>query len=623
MKGIEEGTTLAGRYHLTHKLSQSDHDELWLAQDDSLGREVTIAAFSATSSYGDAALDSARRAAGVEDPRLLRVLDVGREGEDTPSGEAGPDSIAYVVSESVNGAESIASMLQFDPLHPEEARRLVGEAASGLATAASRGLHHQALTPHSILRTRSGSVLVLGLPIAAALAGKEDLSGAVASRDDATALVRILYAAVTGKWPGPVAVPGLDSVVRGKDDRVPSASSFAGDIPGDIDSLIDDALNDNAGPATPRDLARQLAPWSSERVTSDDEAERSAIFSDLDDARPSSGPSARTSVAATGVGLAAAGAAASDHSAGHGVGPSDGSADAAGRGSRGTAPTTAAGAGFGSSHKDDADADIDDPDTTQIRSRADFDQDETTTFTPGTAPKRPSYDDEELEPPAPLGFDSGMEADRQSSKLTLAIVAACVLVALALAVVGVTRIGAASGGSATSSTSASSSAPSGSASSSSGSSSSSASSSVAAGKQIQITAANAYEPGGSGDHDELAKYAIDGKTSTAWSTMRYGSAQFGGLKDGTGLVLDLGSSQQVSTVKITIRGMPSTMSVFVGDQPTKDGTPFGTIDNGSGEQTVTGSSPAKGRYVTIWITQLSAIGGNLYRDRISEVEVLS
>src|SRR5690606_31761976 len=57
------------------------------------------------------------------------------------------------------------------------------------------------------------------------------------------------------------------------------------------------------------------------------------------------------------------------------------------------------------------------------------------------------------------------------------------------------------------------------------------------------------------EYPEDAPLAVDGDPATAWGTQTY-EQQFGpgGLKSGVGLVLDLGGSQDVRRVRITVRG---------------------------------------------------------------------
>ncbi|HET6666677.1 MAG TPA: hypothetical protein VFG98_05265, partial [Intrasporangium sp.] len=79
MHGIGPGTVLGGRYAVTLRTSEGPHHERWRATDSTLDREVVLVCFPAASSVASATLDAARRAAGIEDPRLVRVLDVGTD----------------------------------------------------------------------------------------------------------------------------------------------------------------------------------------------------------------------------------------------------------------------------------------------------------------------------------------------------------------------------------------------------------------------------------------------------------------------------------------------------------------------------------------------------------------
>jgi hypothetical protein len=101
---------------------------------------------------------------------------------------------------------------------------------------------------------------------------------------------------------------------------------------------------------------------------------------------------------------------------------------------------------------------------------------------------------------------------------------------------------------------------------------------------------------------------IDANKSSAWTTQHYNSADFGKLRKGIGLVIDMGKTVTVSKVKVT---MPSasqngTVELHIGDsqgsgaQQTDTGGASGTFDL-DGKQT-------KGRYVTLWFTKLPNIG---------------
>lgn len=581
MQGIGEDTVLAGRYTLTRKLTERGGNALWTATDGTLGRDVTATVFDASGPYAEAALDSARRAAGVEDHHFPRVLDVGSE-----------DGTAYVITESLHGAESIAALLQFGTLPAEEVRRMVGEASGGLAAASARGLHHLHLTPHDIVRSPDGSVSVLGLPTDAALSGADDLASEQASRADTIALVRIVYAGLTGHWPGEDDVTGLPTAERRVDGEMPLPSELASGVPGDLDTLCRTTLGDDQGPRTPAELARQLSPWSAERVHSDGvrpaAGTRSAgsrpSESRLPAARPGSrGPSAATTDASAGAPGSAATSTADDTQ-------------------RHTAQSNADETMVGAVPGLDAD------ETAMIPKAAIASARERTTVPPQD--DRRDYDPsfEELEPPVPL-LQGHFEPDRQSSRMALLIVGALVVVAIVLAAVGLHGIGS-SGKAATS--------PSASASSSSRSSATPSPTATV----ITPTAISAYGTGG-GDYPGYAQLAIDGNQSTYWRSYHYATSSFGGLKSGVGLLLNLGGDKTVGSVKITTTGGPSTIHVFVTDEKdTIQGqTPVATL-TGSGTQTAQANG-AKGQYVIVWVTQLSQQTNGEYREKINEIQVTS
>ena len=181
MHGIGPGTVLGGRYAVTLRTSEGPHHERWRATDNTLAREVVLVCFPVSASVASATLDAARRAAGIEDPRLVRVLDVGTDVD-----------IAFVVEEPLTGAMPLSHILHAGGLPAEEVRRIVGEAASALEKARHRGLHHLTLTPSSILRMPDGDVKVRGLATDAALVDAEQSSDEQASRIDAVGLVKLI-----------------------------------------------------------------------------------------------------------------------------------------------------------------------------------------------------------------------------------------------------------------------------------------------------------------------------------------------------------------------------------------------------------------------------------------------
>ncbi len=119
--------------------------------------------------------------------------------------------------------------------------------------------------------------------------------------------------------------------------------------------------------------------------------------------------------------------------------------------------------------------------------------------------------------------------------------------------------------------------------------------------------------------DSEAPLAIDNNPLTAWHTQFYvGNPVFGGLKKGTGLILDMGKPVKLSSVQIAFGPTAGAdVAIEVGNnnaiQPStlNSFTTVATQDNaGGGTQTFRSTSSATGRYVLIWFTKLPPLAGS-------------
>lgn len=239
---VGPGTVLARRYQVTDPIPTDLPDaDAWLGHDLVLDRPIQALVLEGDRTQD--ALDAARRAAIVDDTRLARVLGVGRHGP-----------AAFVVTEVVGGP-SLADLLTAGPLPPDQARALIGEAASALESARRRGVHHLALRPAAVHLTDDGQVLITGLGVDAVQGGHAGGDFWSASRADAVALVELLYLALTGVAPTDLA-PTAPALVRS-------------DVPADLDALCVVTLTHRdgsggprgSGPHSPAELIRALAPW--------------------------------------------------------------------------------------------------------------------------------------------------------------------------------------------------------------------------------------------------------------------------------------------------------------------------------------------------------------------------
>jgi hypothetical protein len=244
------GTVLAGRYRLEERVHSNPDGATWRALDTALDRRVSVYVMRPGHPFAADVADAARRAALVDDPRLVRVLNVGVD-----------DDLNFVVSEFVDG-DTLGSLVERSPLTPAAARRVVGEVAEGLDGAAKRGLHHLRLTPRSVVVGRDGRVKIFGTAVEAAAAGLEPAHASRAQRIDATGLIALLYSGLTGRWP--LGDAGFPPAPRGENGGpVPPATLVRG-VPDDLNQLCVATLGSvNDGPRSPSELVLELSPWPS------------------------------------------------------------------------------------------------------------------------------------------------------------------------------------------------------------------------------------------------------------------------------------------------------------------------------------------------------------------------
>ena len=151
------------------------------------------------------------------------------------------------------------------------------------------------------------------------------------------------------------------------------------------------------------------------------------------------------------------------------------------------------------------------------------------------------------------------------------------------------------------------------------------------GEEISVKAAAAFDPvGGDGEHDEELSAATDGNPSnTAWSTETYDTADFSGIKDGVGIVLDAGEPASPTELNVTTLAPGWTAEVYGSDASTPPAqlnkwtelAPAIEIDKD--EQSIQLNATQPNQYFLLWITSLAPApdddGG--FRVEISDLEL--
>lgn len=574
MYGVGTGRLIADRYALNERRAHLGSIEVWSAVDSTLGREVSITIFPSNLSRADAIVDAARRSAALNDHRLVRVLDVGA-GEE----------VSWLVEESLSDSSSIADLVSQGPLPPEEARRIAGEVASGLAVAAERGLHHLHITPHSVRRTDGGLIKVAGLATAAALEGTDETDPERAERIDTVATVALLYAAMTTRWPLPQRIPGLEPAPRIV-GGVAAPSEIAAAVPPDLDAICRATLNHDTGPRTPQELVGRISPWSHTLV-------RHVAPKVAPVARPLA-PSPTEAIP---------------------VVPGRSRA----RGTGGERGREAVAAGPIARVREHREAEREARAATTRRRLEERRAD------PGFLNLPEALEEQRntpLPPPAPL-LPQTPEVEGRHAKLILAVVVAVILAALLFAIPTLTGMFSRSGAHSAATARATASPSAGPGTASNGPSTSA----TAASGPITAVGISSFDPQGDGTENESAAgRAIDGKQDTSWKSEGYkNSASMGGQKEGVGLAVEVPADTVVRTIRVWLPSQGGQdIDFYVSDRTSlTDATKVGGFTDGTGERSVPVRNPVAGRYLIVWVTKAAEDSDGKFRAQIDEISLTS
>jgi serine/threonine-protein kinase len=152
-------------------------------------------------------------------------------------------------------------------------------------------------------------------------------------------------------------------------------------------------------------------------------------------------------------------------------------------------------------------------------------------------------------------------------------------------------------------------------------------------QEIQLSADAASEfdpPPGDGTETQTERQAIDGNpTGTAWATEHYDSQDFGGIKDGVGLVIDAGETVKPETMEIRTPEAGWDAQIFeISGSPPEDlddwGAPVAEVSDGGNRESVNlGGKPATA--LLLWITKPPEAQDEAgrYQMEISDIRLLS
>ena len=131
----------------------------------------------------------------------------------------------------------------------------------------------------------------------------------------------------------------------------------------------------------------------------------------------------------------------------------------------------------------------------------------------------------------------------------------------------------------------------------------------------------AFGPRG-GDDPQNAALAVRGNPATPWRTDWYTSPSFGNLYAGTGLLLDMGRTVTISSVRLSLGVPGADLQLRAGGTPVlADLHTVATSTGAGGTVELSLTSPAHARYLLIWFTKLPPDNAGTYQASIYRITV--
>lgn len=239
---------LIDRYRLEIMISQTGRIELWRALDTALDRPVAIRLVPVDDPRSEGIAAAARRAAAVDDRRIIAVLDV----LDDVTDESGTPYLV-IVSEWVDGRTltDIHEEREGEPIDVNEALPLIRQVAVAIRHSHEVGVTHDRLRPGSLLIAEtvdlddpftllgdSNVVRIRGLAIDAVIWPDDTPIG---PERDLHGIGCLFYAMLTGRWPEGL-VDGMSPAPR-LGDRLLPPSQVVAEVPAAIDELCMRAID--------------------------------------------------------------------------------------------------------------------------------------------------------------------------------------------------------------------------------------------------------------------------------------------------------------------------------------------------------------------------------------------
>jgi serine/threonine-protein kinase len=252
MAEIGPGTIVDGRYHVLSRLGSGGMADVFLAEDQQLGRKVALKLlhrrFAEDPDFVERFRREAQAAAGLQHPNVVGVYDRGSF-----------DDTYYIAMEYLSGRSLKQLVRQEAPLDPIRAIDITVQILKAARFAHRRGVIHRDLKPHNVIIDDSGNAKVTDFGIARAGASDMTETGsimgtaqylspeqaqghAVSAGSDLYSIGVVLYELLTGRVPFD-AESAVTIALKHVSETPPSPTQLHAGIPPELEQVVMWALN--------------------------------------------------------------------------------------------------------------------------------------------------------------------------------------------------------------------------------------------------------------------------------------------------------------------------------------------------------------------------------------------
>ncbi len=243
---LTKGNYIADRYEILDKIGAGGMSDVYKAKDHILGREVAVKVlkqeFAEDVNFVTKFHSEAQSAAGLEDPNIVNIYDVGSD-----------NGTYYIVMEYIEGITLKTYIEKKGQLNFKEAISIAIQVGRGIEAAHNKGIIHRDIKPQNIMISTEGKVKVTDFGIARASTSntihadvmgsvhyaspEQARNGHVDGKSDIYSLGIVMYEMVTGRVPfdGDTTVA---VALQHLQEEMVSPSAYAADLPISLEKII-------------------------------------------------------------------------------------------------------------------------------------------------------------------------------------------------------------------------------------------------------------------------------------------------------------------------------------------------------------------------------------------------